>query len=186
MRKAGAIATLGDDGTAADFVVLYERHYPRLVRALELAGLGRPAAEDVAQEAFARTLARWWRVRRGSSPAGYVFTVAFRLQRRSWRQREVLVAEPAHSDAWRRASGTLAGDDPVADEATATVDVAAALARMPPGRRACAVLCLVAGMSPHEAGRALGIASSTVRKQLGRARSELESGFRGDVTQMTP
>ena len=38
---------------AGDFVTVYEAHYPRLVRALEIGGLDRPTAEDVAQEAFA-------------------------------------------------------------------------------------------------------------------------------------
>lgn len=186
MRKAGAIATIGDGGTAADFVALYEQHYPRLVRALELAGVGRPAAEDVAQEAFARTLVHWWRVRRGSSPAGYVFTVAFRLSRRSWRDREVLVAEPARARTGQPVSDPRAGDDPVAEEATAAADVAAALAQMPPGRRACAVACLVVGMSPRDAGRALGIASSTVRKQLARARADLRSSLASGAAEMTP
>ena len=38
---------------ASDFVEVYEKHFPRLVRALEIGGLDRAAAEDAAQEAFA-------------------------------------------------------------------------------------------------------------------------------------
>ncbi|MCA1692656.1 MAG: hypothetical protein LC733_10840 [Actinobacteria bacterium] len=48
-----------------------------------LTGARRDDAEDVAQEAFARTLSRWRRVRTGSNPPGYVYRVAFRLLRRA-------------------------------------------------------------------------------------------------------
>ncbi|MHB1986937.1 MAG: hypothetical protein ACYCSF_02970 [Acidimicrobiales bacterium] len=41
---------------ADDFAVVFGAHYSRVVRALELGGLDHPSAEDVAQEAFARTL----------------------------------------------------------------------------------------------------------------------------------
>src|SRR5205823_3740447 len=51
--------------------------------ALRVAGtIDRAAAEDIAQEAFARTLGHWRRVRQGTNPAGYVYRVAFRLLRR--------------------------------------------------------------------------------------------------------
>lgn len=184
VRKAGGIATAWGDEMADDFVALYEQHYPRLVRALELGGLRRATAEDVAQEAFARTFGRWRRVRAGPSPAGYVFTVAFRLSRRSWRGREVLVADPASAGGAASPSGS-GTDDPVAAEATLRAGVEAVLGAMPPGRRACAVLCLVAEMSPKQAGRALGIASSTVRKQLDRARADLRAGLGMDPARVT-
>ncbi len=184
MRQAGGIATARGDETAGDFVALYEQHYPRLVRALELGGLGRATAEDVAQEAFARTFGRWRRVRAGSSPAGYVFTVAFRLSRRSWRRQETLVADMTSVGRAALPSGSDT-DDPVAAEATLRASVDAVLGAMPPGRRACAVLCLVAEMSPQQAGRALGIASSTVRKQLDRARADLRAGLGADPVRVT-
>src|SRR5581483_3411550 len=69
---------------ASDFVEMYEVHYPRLVRALEIGGLDRATAEDTAQEAFARTLGHVRRVRLGSNPPGYVYRVGFRVGRRSF------------------------------------------------------------------------------------------------------
>ena len=54
---------------ADDFVTIYEVHYPRLVRALQIGGLDQTSAEDVAQEAFARTLGHWRRVRPWNQPA---------------------------------------------------------------------------------------------------------------------
>ena len=80
---------------AGDFVTVYEAHYPRLVRALEIGGLDRPTAEDVAQEAFARTLGHWRRVRLGTNPPGYVYRTAFRLSRSHWKHEYPLETEQA-------------------------------------------------------------------------------------------
>jgi DNA-directed RNA polymerase specialized sigma24 family protein len=44
---------------------------------------------------------------------------------------------------------------------------------MPPKRRACAVMCLLVGLTPHQAGDSLGIADGTVRKHLDEARRDL-------------
>lgn len=159
---------------ASDFAELYGLHYARVVRALELGGLARPAAEDVAQEAFARTLGHWKRVRLGTNPAGYVYTVAFRLtRRRLGRNDAVPVADP----------GALVGGEPglplqdVSGEATARAAAEAALRRMPVRRRSCAVLCLVVGLSPKEAAASLRIAEGTVRKQLEQARRALREAL---------
>jgi RNA polymerase sigma factor (sigma-70 family) len=130
------------------------------VRALEISGLDRTAAEDVAQEAFARTFGHWRRVRLGTNPPGYAYRVGFRLARRTFRRDDALVVEPV-------ASGDLASE--VATRQT----VERALATMPPRRRSCAVMCLMSGLTTKEAARALGIAEGTVRKQLELARRTL-------------
>jgi RNA polymerase sigma-70 factor, ECF subfamily len=146
-------------GVDEGFVALYEEHYPRLVRALELSGADRETAEDVAQEAFSRTLARWPRVRRGTNPAGYVYRVAFRHMRRR-RYREYLVIDESTTPD-------------IATEVTVSLAVERALQAMPPAQRRCAVLCLVAGVSTKDAARSLRIAESTVRKQIERSRRDL-------------
>jgi RNA polymerase sigma-70 factor (ECF subfamily) len=157
--------TPGADGVDVGFVAIYEVHYPRLVRALELGGTDRTTAEDVAQEAFARTFERWQRVRRGTNPAGYVYRVGFRLARRHRRRELPLSREPVSPD--------------IATEVTMALEIERALRAMPVARRRCAVLCLAAGLSTKEAARALGIAQSTVRKQIERARADLR-GVLGD------
>jgi len=146
-------------GVDDEFVATYKFHFPRLVRALELSGASRSTAEDLAQEAFARTFGRWRRVRRGSNPAGYVYRVAFRLARRPSLSTSHLVDDRSSGD--------------VAAEATLNAGVNAALDAMPLGRRKCAVLCLVVGISTKDAAHTLRIAESTVRKQLERARADL-------------
>ena len=147
------------DGIDDDFVALYRLHYPRLVRSLELGGADRATAEDTAQEAFARTLGHWRRVRLGTNPTGYVYRVAFRLLTRV-----------------RHGNLPLEDDVPspdIAAEATLTVGIERALQAMPTARRRCAVLCLVVGVTTKDAARTLRIAESTVRKQIELARSDL-------------
>jgi RNA polymerase sigma-70 factor (ECF subfamily) len=164
---------VGTEFSTNDFVECYLLHYRRLVRALQLGGADPAAAEDLAQEAFARAFSRWRRISRGTNPAGYVYVTGFRLLHRVLRR-----------DA-RWDTGELPDHPPirsmygsVADTAaTATMNVAmeALLARMPPKRRACAVMCLVVGLSAHEAGEALGVADGTVRKHLEEARKDFAS-----------
>lgn len=150
-----------------DFAVMFAAQYHRVVRALELGGLDHASAEDVAEEAFARTLGHWRRVRKGSNPPGYVFRTAFRLSHRTIARRSVsLPLEEVPSPA-----------DP-AGEASSQLDLERALGALPPRRRACAVCCLVVGMSTKEAAAALGIAEGTVRKQLGEARESLRVALR--------
>ena len=147
-----------------DFVDCYQLHYPRLVRSLCLAGAPYPAAEDLAQEAFARMFAHWRRVRTGSNPGGYAYRTGFRLWLRS---RRVEFARAAPPDA---AEPAVAGPEGLV---TTQMAVAAAFAGMPPRRRACAVMCLVVGLPTSDAATALGIAEATVRKHVSDARDDI-------------
>ncbi len=146
-----------------DFTEFYRSGYPRLVAALRLAGASDGA--DLAQEAYARTLRHWRRVRQGTNPAGYVTTTAFRLMRRHRRPPAVPLED---------------GDGAVAGPEAATVaamSVQAVLAEMPARRRESAVLCLYLEMSADEAAEVMGVSPSTVRVQLHRARSDLRAGL---------
>lgn len=139
---------------------LYAEHYPRLTRALSIAGAG-DAAEDLAQEAMARALARWRRVRKGTNPAGYVYTTAFRLLQRH--QRRAKLSELARDPS-------VAGPE---GAAVTNIVLAQTLDAMPPARRAVAALCISLGWTTDEAATVLGIAPSTARVQLHRAREDL-------------
>jgi RNA polymerase sigma factor (sigma-70 family) len=149
--------------TTTDFVDCYQTHYRRLVRALRLSGADAPTAEDIAQEAFARALVHWRRIRRGANPPGYVYTTGFRLLQRAERPQPPLpVSVPP---------------EPAATESAVLTALAVekALAAMPPRRRACAVMCLVVGLPVADAASALGIAAGTVRKHLDEARHDLRA-----------
>ncbi len=143
-----------------DFADFFKVHYPRLVRALVLSG-ARTAAEDIAQEAFARTFTHWRRVKGGVNPPGYVYRIAFRLSR------GMVPATPLDD--------TVVGIADAADAVSTRVDLERALAAMPPRRRACVVLCWLLEVPPVEAADALGIAPGTVRKQLDLARRQVSA-----------
>ncbi|HEX2031074.1 MAG TPA: sigma factor, partial [Actinomycetota bacterium] len=67
----------------ADFGWLFREEYPSIVRTAYLMLGDREAAEDVAQEAFARLFARWGKVSRYDRPGAWVRRVAIRLSARS-------------------------------------------------------------------------------------------------------
>lgn len=165
---AGVTADAVADLPSTDFVDCYQAHYGRLVRALRLAGADRAAAEDAAQEAFARALVHWNRVSRGANPTGYVYTAGFRLLAKAQRKVARDQTQPVPA----------ATPDPTGSTATSAAAVASALAAMPPRRRACAVMCLVVGLPAREAGDALGITDGTVRKHLEEARQDLAAVLR--------
>lgn len=123
------------------------------------AGLDPADAEDIAQEAFARTLRNWRRVRSGTNPAGYVATVAFRLAQRTvrWPAADLGIPQP---DPGRSVEDTVAG----------RLEAAAVLDGLSPGQRAAAVLVWYLGFSAEEAAGVLHVEGSTVRKHLFRAR----------------
>lgn len=159
-------------GDGGDFEAFYRDHYRRVVLSLRVAAGSGPDAEDLAQEAFARTLARWAKVRGGSNPAGYVYRVAFRLQsrrtRRLWHHRRALDAEPRDR---RSTAPELWGE---------VAALRGALARLPPACRRAAALCLLAEMTATEAAAVLGVSASTVRTQLQRAREVLVAAIADD------
>ena len=152
--------------TSEDFVDLFREQYPRLVRALRLAGADQWQAEDIAQETFARTLGHWRRVRGGPNPPGYLFRTAFRLLHR----RGLL---PGGDDEDRPDERAVSP----ADAAAHGVDLERALAAMPPRRCACVVLCWLLDAPTAEAAAALGIAEGTVRKHLDAARRDLAVSY---------
>jgi RNA polymerase sigma factor (sigma-70 family) len=158
-----------------DFVDCYRTHYRRLMRALQLSGANTATSEDIAQEAFARALVHWRRIRRGPNPPGYVYTTGFRLLQRAQR-REAPLDAPATAVALPAppaASTTLA--DPTGSAATTVLAIEGALASMPPRRRACAVMCLIVGIPVADAAETLGIAPGTVRKHIEEARHDLRA-----------
>jgi DNA-directed RNA polymerase specialized sigma24 family protein len=65
------------------FDEFFDAHYAPVVRSLGLAFGDRPAAEDAAQEAFARARRRWHSVRGMDRPVGWVYVVAMNVARRT-------------------------------------------------------------------------------------------------------
>ena len=72
------------------FEDFFADQYRSVVRALVLLTGDAAAAEDLAQEAFARVYERWERVRSMDSPSGYVYRTAMHAHRRQLRRLALL------------------------------------------------------------------------------------------------
>jgi RNA polymerase sigma factor (sigma-70 family) len=147
----------------ASFVSFFEAEYDGLYRTLLLM-VGSPSeADELAQEAMARVYERWDRISQMDSPAGYMYTIAFNLNRR--RLRHLLS---------RRREFTYERDPTSpTDVIDARRDVRAALLRLPLPLREAVVLTRWLDLSAEESGLILGIEAVSVRGRLHRARQLL-------------
>lgn len=147
-----------------DFEDLYRAHLGQ-VYGLCLRLTGQPAlAEDCTQECF---IAAWRALPKFQG----------RSQLSTWLHRIAVNTVLAHrrrrpSDAMREADmlDDVAAQVPDAAEASGTVDIEAALDRLPQGARDVVVLVGVYGHSHEEAAHMLGIATGTSKAQLHRGR----------------
>ena len=148
-------------------------------RALTAGSGGGRDAEDLVQEALARTGAAWWRVRRHDDPEGYVRRTMLRLAINRWRRprREVSVGEPPERGV----------EDPGLRLVESDLAVDELLRSLPPRMRVVLVLRYVDGLSDEVIADRLGIATGTVRSQAHRALAHVRAGMapRGAVAAAT-
>jgi RNA polymerase sigma factor (sigma-70 family) len=163
-----AVAEARGVETFEDF---FHENYERLLRAMYLATGNRHEAEDLAQDAMARVLERWERIRDTENPVGYVFRVA--LNRRRSLLRRV-------SMAIRRSP--LAVAEPAIDPTT-DVDIRDSIRRglqeLPDTQREAFVLCDWLGMTDVQAGDVLRASPGAVRTRLHRARAAMREALGG-------
>ena len=150
---------------AERFRALYRAEYPkvagyayRLTRDTEL-------ANDIAQEAFARLLARWVGVR---EPRPYLFLVVTNLTRDAWQAR-VRAARYAEHAATTGTAVEAAPDRSVLD----------AIARLPRRCREVVVLHYYADLAVAEVAAVLRRPPGTVKRQLSEARARLALSLGG-------
>ena len=145
------------------FEAFFAEHRQELFATLWLLTGRRHEAEEVLQEAFVRVWERWDRVAEMQRPAGYLYRTAVNVWRSRTRRTALALRRVVHAIP--------------TDEATAEVEsrhlVTRALATLPPRQRAAVVLVDVLDLPSQDAAEALGIAASTVRVQLARARATL-------------
>jgi RNA polymerase sigma-70 factor (ECF subfamily) len=146
------------------FAALYARHAPVVYGlALRLAGAG--AAEDIAQEAWVRALVRLAEFRGRSALRTWLCGFVVNCCR----------------ERWRAAGRDLApGPDPaVCPNPADTLDVNAALARLPDGYRTVVVLHDIYGHTHLEIAAMLGIEDGTSKSQLARGRRAMRALMEG-------
>jgi RNA polymerase sigma factor (sigma-70 family) len=150
-----------------DFDSFFRAIYPRLVRAVLLLTGEIHEAEDISQEAMARVLERWDRVRSMESPEGYVYRTALNLHRKRFRslarrqRRRVVLPVPSADHA---------------EDVVVSRDVLHAVKSLPPTQREALVLVGWLGYSSEEAGTVLGIGPDSVRGRVHRARASPRAG----------
>ncbi len=145
--------------TAWEFDSFYESHFDKVARALTLAGGDRDLAHDATQEAFARALRQWRKVRDMDRPDGWVYVVAMNHLRDHWRRTE-------------RRRGRAPQPEFVADNTSAVatrVSVRDAIATLPPRQREAVVLRYLADLPLADVAVAMGCATGTVKATLHQA-----------------
>lgn len=152
-----------DDDRAAPWRDLYEREYPRLLRALLALGADPDAAEDAAQEAFVRAYRTG--LEKLERPGAWLLVVGtrelFRRVRRRRAEREAYAELERLPDA--------APYEAAAERA----DLLAALRQLPERQRAVVVARFYYGFSYEEIARAFEIRGGTVGATLHQALATL-------------
>lgn len=143
-----------------DFDGFFRAEYGGLLRTMYLACGNRGEAEELAQATMVRAFERWEIVSAAASPRGYVYQMALNLHRSRLRH---LAAVLRHRE--RVPTPT----DP-AEVAVDRADTFRALRSLGIQDREALLLVEWLGMSSDEAGQVLGIAASSVRGRVQRAR----------------
>jgi RNA polymerase sigma-70 factor, ECF subfamily len=146
------------------FQELYRAEFGAVYRAVFLACGDRAVSEEATQEAFARALERWSRLRDRTWVAGWVVTTALNVARRSLRRRR---------DSGAQAT-VVAPSDPDSAE-----DVRAAVRDLPRRQREAVVLHYAMDLPVAEVARLMRCAEGTVKAHLSRARTALRGRLEG-------
>jgi RNA polymerase sigma-70 factor (sigma-E family) len=149
---------------------VYRCHYGRLVGLARLLLDDRAQAEEVVQEAFARTYAGWHRVRDQSDPLPYVRKAVVNISRGSLRKRRVA---SQHLAEVVRDEPSVVHHEPSAEAMAITATnrrvVAAAVRQLPKRQRQCVALRYLLDCTTSETASTLGISEGAVKTHLHRA-----------------
>jgi RNA polymerase sigma-70 factor, ECF subfamily len=156
---------------------LVERHLPR-IHAFAYRTLGdRSAAEDIAQEVFARvwTHARTWQPGRARLTT-WLHRVALNLclDHRARKREEGLEGVPEPCDPGADAAAQL-------QERALRAQVAAALRSLPESQQAAITLCHYQGFRNREAADILGVSVEALESLLARGRRTLRERLRANL-----
>jgi RNA polymerase sigma-70 factor, ECF subfamily len=152
-------------GIEPTFDELYQREFPVVFRAAYALCGDAVAAEDATQEAFARALARWRRLRKEPWAAGWVTTTALNVLKRQLRR-----------------SGPVSGaeeDGAEENHEAESLDLWAAIRLLPERQREAVVLHYVVDLSIAESAAAMRCEEGTVKAHLSRARQALRHLLEG-------
>lgn len=164
-----AIIAAAVDGDAEACALLVRTHLRKAMAvALEFMKT-REDAEDVVQDAFRAAFASLGRFDRTRPFAPWFFTILRNTARNALDSRRVRAHDPL-SPAY-----AAAGESPLesAHRRELRRAIEDAVESLPPAQRTCFRLCLIEGLTSREAASATGVAESTVRVHIFRARNTL-------------
>jgi RNA polymerase sigma-70 factor (sigma-E family) len=172
--SVGAMARAQRDERDAVLGAVFRESYSTLVGLAALLLDERGQAEEVVQEAFARTYVAWPRLRDRADPLPYVRRAVVNLARGGLRRRLTM----------RRYLATAAGEVPspetdvIADEWRR--EITAAVAALPRRQRECVVLRYFLDCSVAATATTLGISEGSVKQHVHRAMASLADVLRKD------
>jgi RNA polymerase sigma-70 factor (sigma-E family) len=146
-----------------DFDAFYRGSRQRLLGVVFMLTGDVAEAQDAVQEAFIRAWQRWPAIREYENPEAWVRMVACRVATSRWRSmRSRLVAHRRYGTA-----------PPAAAPGPETVDVVAALRRLPDEQRVAIALYYLLGLPVAEVARETSAPVGTVKARLARGRRAL-------------
>jgi RNA polymerase sigma-70 factor, ECF subfamily len=152
------------------FVQLYQANHAKVFRATWAFCGDRTVAEDATQEAFARALERWPRLREQPWVTGWITSTALNAARRLQRRRRWLHrAEPAPVEA------------AVGVDTAGAVELWQVVRALPRRQREAVALHYLADLPVAEVARLMGCREGTVKAHLAHARKALRAQLEGSA-----
>ncbi|MCM4079523.1 SigE family RNA polymerase sigma factor [Paractinoplanes hotanensis] len=158
------------DAREADYAHFVRTRTHALLRSAYLLTGDQHLAEDLVQEALARTHRAWPRLDRAENAEAYARKVMYHAQVSVWRRPKVAEVLPADFEPDDRRGA----DDP-ADAAVERLVLRRALLTLSAKQRAVVVLRFFEDHTEAEAAQLLGVSVSTVKTQTGRALARLRA-----------
>jgi RNA polymerase sigma-70 factor (sigma-E family) len=158
------------DAREADYAHFVRTRTHALLRSAFLLTGDQHLAEDLVQEALARTHRAWQRLDRLDNAEAYARKVMYHAQVSIWRRPKVAEVLPADFEPDRNH-----GADDHAESAVERLVLRRALLRLSPKQRAMIVLRFFEDHTEAEAAQLLGVSVSTVKTQTGRALDRLRA-----------
>jgi RNA polymerase sigma-70 factor (sigma-E family) len=171
LREQQGVTGAGD----ADEVLgaLFREEYARLVGLARVLIDTRAEAEELVQEAFARTFAAWARIDDHAAALAYLRTTVVNLARGGLRRRATVRRTPLEP------KGTAPAADAAAAATEAQREVLAAVRALPVRQREVVVLRYLLELSTADTAATLDISPGSVKTHLHRALAALETTLEG-------
>jgi len=162
-QGTGIVRTVVEDRT--DLEDLYVRHMPGAVRVASLITGDADLAQDIAQDAFLRSVGRFRHLRQPEAFEAYLRRAVVNACTSHFRRRKV---EATYLRGQARGAAPI--DEP---DHGRRDELRAALSALPARQRAAVVLRYYADLSEQQAGEALGCSAAAVRSMVARAMETL-------------